>query len=125
MRWLLIALVLVAAASATSHTDLHRARKHHSSLQSASHRRVLHHTNNWVVKPSEPTDFPSVLVAALNRALSSGSVRMTRVTRMGLWVLEATPSTNADELATILMSEQRANMIEWFHRDSVTRRQSH
>lgn len=125
MRWLLIAIVLVAAVSATSHTDLHRARKHHSSLQSASHRRVLHPTNHWIVKPSRPADSPSVLVAALNRAISTGSVRMTRVTRTGFWVLEATPSTNADELVTILMSEQRANVIEWFHRDSVTRRQSH
>lgn len=121
-----ITLLLIAAtmASAERHNDLHRAIKHHSSLENAAHRGDTHKTDAWIVKPDECDD-ATQLVDTLNRHLSVGSLRLDRITRTGFWVLGATSTVNADELTALLMSEQRAGLIEWFHRDGLASRKSH
>ena len=128
MNLWIVALLLVAAAAAASanghHYDLHRAIKHHSSLENAAHRGDTHKTDAWIVKPDECDD-ATQLVDTLNRHLSAGSLRLDRTTRTGFWVLGATGTVNADELTALLMSEQRAGLIEWFHRDGLASRKSH
>lgn len=122
----IILLVLIAVSFAEQHHDLHRALRHHSSLKSASHRSALHHTNHWVVEPATLSlDTASAFAAMLNRQLSAGSMRVYKVTRTGLWVLEATDTVPPSELTALLLSEQRGGTIEWFNRDSVVLRKSH
>lgn len=128
MRLLIAVIIVVGAlvpmALAERHSDLHRAFKHHSSLESAGHRGDSHKIDSWIVKPDQCDD-SAQLVATLNRHLSTGTLRVDRITRTGFWVLGATPSVSADELTALLMSEQRAGLIEWFHRDGVAARKSH
>lgn len=110
---------LVAIAMATGHSDLHRAREHHSSRIDAQRGGDEPRTPHWIVATDDIDD----VVSALNTHLSAGSVQVER--RHPLPVIRASERVNHDELSALLMAEQRASRVQWFHRDRVTGRKSH
>ena len=117
-RLVLVLVCATALAMASSHENLHRAREHHSSLIDAQHA-TGERTQLWIVA----TDDIDAVVRALNTHLTAASVTVERNTPLP--VVRASADANHDELVALLMGEQRAGTVEWFHRERVSQRKGH
>lgn len=122
-----VSLALAATGSSlAAHSDAHRIAQHHSSVQGAAHRGDVRKTDMWIVAPApERLDIQHAeeLAAALQR--QAGQVEFVRTVHGGHWLFRAADSADNTMIATVLLSEQRAGRIQWFHRDGETMRKAH
>lgn len=108
------------------HVDLHRAMKHQSTLNSATNRNVILHTNYWFIKLSSSSQDVHAFVNTLNTQLTRAHATLFRVVHTDVAVVEIhTDDLSSHEIVAMLMSEQRAGTIKWFHRDGENKRKSH
>ena len=121
LRPIFFVFICLAAAAAAKHNSLHRAVKHHSSADQAAHTGDAHKTSVWLVR-SDHTN----VADQLNAHLTAGSLTVEqRIDSLGVTVLLASDDVSSDELSALLLSEQRAGLVEWFHRDGLKRRTGH
>ena len=124
MRAAILMAVLFVAVVLAARADLHHAVRHHSSLEDAAHVKAVRHTDNWLVRlKNSPT--AQHLVDSINRQLSNGRATLHRILPTGVVVIAVNDDASHDELAVVLLSEQRGGIIDWFHRDGIKGRHSH
>ena len=122
MPTLWLALLLVCGVLAQGHDDLHTAIAHQSSRVDAAGIRSVDYGFKWIVSKTHDAEN---LLEVLNRHLTIGKVKVHEISLGGHEIiLETTRNVRANELTTLLMSEQRAGRLEWFHRDRAVKRKS-
>lgn len=117
--WALLALVCAVQA-----VGLHHALKHHSSLPDAAHRQDHVRTRNWLLFDAASCD--ETFAAEIRRQLATSAGPLHVGVQLGIQcVLTASSDTDANELAAVLLSEQRAGRLSGFERERVNKHALH